>query len=71
VGTALMGFDPLTEYPAAPFLNGENYFNLAYELGMGSHHLEEIAVVGVPIEEGKFKFAPSTSQAYGSSRPVA
>ena len=63
VATAVMGFDPTTEYPNAPFLNGENYFNLAHAQGLGSHHLREIQVVGESVEDVRFEFAPSSEQA--------
>ena len=64
VATAVMGFDPRTEYPAAPFLHGENYLNLASDLGLGSNDLEKIEVAGVPIEQVRFEFSPSTRQSY-------
>ena len=64
VATAVMGFDPTTEYPEAPFLYGENYLNLARDLGLGSNDLDKIEVVGVPIDEVRFNFSPSTRQSY-------
>jgi uncharacterized protein (DUF362 family) len=62
VTTAIMGFDPTTEYPNSPFLNGENHLNLAAGLGLGSNRLEEIAIVGPSIEDVRYEFNPSTSQ---------
>jgi uncharacterized protein (DUF362 family) len=51
VATAVMGFDPTAEYPNAPFLHCDNHLDLARELGLGTNRLEEIAVVGPPVEE--------------------
>ncbi len=64
VATAVMGFDPKSEYPAAPFLHGENYLKLAHELGLGSNDLEKIKVIGASIEDVRFEFSPSTTQSY-------
>ncbi|MFC1996329.1 DUF362 domain-containing protein [Chloroflexota bacterium] len=70
VATAVMGFDPTAEYPAAPFLHGENYLNLARDLGLGSNDLEKIEVAGVPIEDVRFEFSPSTKQSYNDDHTV-
>lgn len=60
VATACMGFDPTADSPTAPFLRSDNYLNLARELGLGTNHLEEIRVVGAPIEEVSSNFRPAS-----------
>jgi uncharacterized protein (DUF362 family) len=59
VATAAMGFDPTVEPPHAPFLRGDNYLNLARELGMGTNRLDEIEVVGASIDDVRYEFKPS------------
>jgi uncharacterized protein (DUF362 family) len=59
VATATMGFDPTVEPPTPPFLRGDNYLNLAYELGLGTNRLEEIEVVGTSIDDVRYQFEPS------------
>lgn len=66
VGTALMGFDPRAEYPAAPFLHGQNHLTLAAQKGLGANRLEEIEVLGASIDDVRFDFAPSTRQSRNS-----
>jgi len=58
VAAAVMGFDPTADYPAAPFLRGENHLNLAYGLGLGTNRLGEIGVVGTAIDEVRYLFNP-------------
>lgn len=58
VATAVMGFDPTTDYPTAPFTNGDNHLNLAAGLGLGTNRLEEIEVVGAAIDDVRCAFAP-------------
>jgi uncharacterized protein (DUF362 family) len=62
VATAVMGFDPTADFPQAPFLHGDNHLNLAYEKRLGSNRLNEIDVVGVPIESVLYPFLPALSQ---------
>jgi len=59
VATAVMGFDPTVEPPTAPFLRGDNYLNLACQLGLGTNRLEEIQVVGASIDDVRYPFQPS------------
>jgi uncharacterized protein (DUF362 family) len=59
VATAVMGFDPTVDYPNAPFLRGDNHLSLAQGLGLGTHHLEEIAIRGAPLAEVRQKFVPA------------
>jgi hypothetical protein len=54
-----MGFDPTVEPPTAPFLRGDNYLNLACQLGLGTNRLEEIQVVGASIDDVRYPFQPS------------
>ncbi len=57
VGTALMGFDPAAADKSAPFIRSENYLRMAGELGMGINSLEDIRIVGTPVEDVKMNFA--------------
>jgi len=59
VATAVMGFDPTSEYPAAPFLRAENHLNLAHDLGLGTNRLKEIKVVGASVDDVRTKFKPA------------
>ena len=59
VATAVMGFGPAAEPPAAPFLRAENYLNLARDLGVGTNRLHEIHVVGPSIDDVRHDFEPS------------
>jgi uncharacterized protein (DUF362 family) len=59
VSAAVMSFDPTVEPPAAPFLRGDNYLNLASGLGLGTNKLDEIEVVGAKIEAVKYPFEPA------------
>ena len=58
VATAVMGFDPSAAYPTPPFINGDNHLSLAHDLGLGTNRLEEIEVVGAPIQNVRQGFAP-------------
>jgi uncharacterized protein (DUF362 family) len=52
VCASLMGYDPASEAPDPPFLQSDNYLNLAYQKGLGTNRLEEIDIVGgVPAGE--------------------
>jgi uncharacterized protein (DUF362 family) len=59
VATAVMGFDPATEYPDSPFLHGWNHLNLAHALGFGSNRLDDIQTLGEKIEDVRCNFRPS------------
>jgi len=58
VATAVMGFDPTTTPPDAPFLRSDNHLNLAHGLGLGTNRLDEIEVVGAAIEDVRYEFKP-------------
>lgn len=57
VGTSVMGFDPTSEAPDEPFLQSDNYLNLAAERGLGTNRLEFIDTVGANPADVRFKFA--------------
>ncbi len=59
VATAVQGFDPTAQSPSVPFHRGDNYLNLARELGLGTNRLEEIEVVGASIEDVRYQFRPA------------
>jgi uncharacterized protein (DUF362 family) len=59
IATTVMGFDPTVEAPSSPFLQADNYLNLAVQAGLGTNRPDEIEVVGVPVEEVVTQFAPS------------
>ena len=59
VSAAVMSFDPTVEPPMAPFLRGDNYLNLASDLGLGTNKLDEIEVVGEKIQAVKYPFEPA------------
>ncbi len=56
-----MGFDPTVEPHASHFLRGENYLNLAPELGLGTTQLVEIQVAGATIDDVRYEFEPCRS----------
>jgi uncharacterized protein (DUF362 family) len=56
VAAAVMGFDPAADYPANPFLRGDNHLNLAHGLGLGTNRLGEIAVAGASIADVQYAF---------------
>jgi uncharacterized protein (DUF362 family) len=58
VATAVMGFDPCAEMPHSPFFRGINHLNLASALRLGSNRLNEIEVLGTPIEAVQRNFRP-------------
>lgn len=57
VGTALMGHDPIAEYPHAPYFRCDNHLNIAAALGLGTNRLEEIEILGPPIKKAKKRFS--------------
>jgi len=60
VGTALMGFDPMAERGTPPFENCDNTMALAAGLGLGTHDLTRIEVVGTPIAKAKTHYKTLT-----------
>jgi uncharacterized protein (DUF362 family) len=59
IATALMGHDPIEEYPNAPYLRCDNHLNITAALGLGTNRLNEIEVIGQPIETLKTNFSPA------------
>ena len=43
----------------APFLQSDNHLAIAHERGLGTNLLDEIDVVGLPVQDVVHKFAPS------------
>jgi hypothetical protein len=41
------------------YTRGDNHLNMAYELGLGTHRLEETEVVGTSIDDVRCEFEPS------------
>jgi uncharacterized protein (DUF362 family) len=58
VSAAVMGFDPTITYPSAPFLRSDNHLSLAHTMGLGTHRLEEIQVLGASIDDVRYEFRP-------------
>ena len=58
VSTALMGHDPLGEYPETPYVRCDNHLNIAASMGLGTNRLEEIEVVGHSIDAVKTQYSP-------------
>lgn len=58
VGTSVMGFDPQAAHFTKPFYNGENTFQLAADLGMGTNNVNDIDVHGISIAEARYQFLP-------------
>jgi len=46
VGTAVMGFNPTSEFPDEPFLCDVNHLNIASSAGLGPNDLSEIEILG-------------------------
>jgi len=59
VATAVMGHDPLGDFPDSPFVRCVNHLNLAAQAGLGMNRLDEIEVLGSQISEVKTQFAPA------------
>jgi uncharacterized protein (DUF362 family) len=57
VATSIMGFDPTSEAPAEPFLQSDNYLNLASQMGLGTNRLNEIDTLGAIPTDVRFPFA--------------
>jgi uncharacterized protein (DUF362 family) len=60
VGTAVMGFDPTAlGLSQPPFAYALNHLVLARLRGLGPHRLDEIDLLGEPLEEVRTSFKPS------------
>ncbi len=58
VGTALMGYDATAQAEALPFTYCLNHFALAAQAGLGTNKLQDISVLGAPVDAVKTKFRP-------------
>ena len=58
VATAAQGFDPTAPPMAVPFVRGLNHLALAAAVGLGTHRLEEIEVMGPSIGDVRRDFRP-------------
>jgi uncharacterized protein (DUF362 family) len=56
VGTAVMGFDPMTDRGTTPFETCDSTLKLAEHLGVGTRDLARIEVTGTPIEKARYRF---------------
>ena len=56
VATALMGFNPMAEHGTAPFEKCDSTLKLAEDLGIGTHDLRRIEVIGTPISKARIDF---------------
>ena len=59
VATAVMGHDPMGDYPDSPFVRCDNHLNLAEQVGLGTNRLDEIEVLGMQIKEVMTQFVPA------------
>jgi len=59
VATAVMGHDPAGDFPDSPFVRCVNHLNLAAQAGLGTNRLDEIEVLGTPINEVRTRFVPA------------
>lgn len=60
IGTSLMGFDPTSEAPDEPFLQSDNYLNLASQRGLGSNRPADIDTAGADPAGLRYPFAACT-----------
>ncbi len=58
VATAVMGFDPQAPPRSFPF-QGDNHLQLLADAGVGTNDPKRIEVVGVPLKEAVFPYAPN------------
>lgn len=56
VATAVMGYNPLADRGAIPFEDCDSTLRLAEGLGVGTHDLRRIEVLGTPISKALFDF---------------
>ena len=56
IGTYLIGFDPMSDFPTKPWLRAENHLRLASQAGLGVLDPAEIDVQGLEIEDNRWQF---------------
>ena len=57
VSAVAMGYDPTADHEQFPFM-GENHLKLLAAVGVGTHEVERIEVVGLPLEQAAHPFNP-------------
>ena len=62
VGTAVMGFDPHSDFPTEPFVVSENHLRLAAQVGLGVLDLAGTEVRGVAIADVARRFSIETEE---------
>lgn len=58
VGASIMNFDPQGQGWQKPYYNGENTFQLANDVYVGTNDLSAIDVVGLSVAEARYAFLP-------------
>ena len=71
VGTAVMGFDPHTEFPNAPFVVSENHLRLASKAGIGRLDYPNTEVRGLRVAEVAGHFSIETEMRVTTEQAVA
>ena len=56
IGTRIIGFDPLSDFPTKPWLRAENHLRLASQAGLGVLDPAEIDVRGLNVEDNRWLF---------------
>ncbi len=59
VAASAMGFDPDAPDESQPFANGTNYLALSRKIGLGENRIENLDIVGDPIERIRYHFPPT------------
>jgi uncharacterized protein (DUF362 family) len=57
VCAAAMGYDPTVGHKQFPFM-GDNHLKLLAEQGLGTHHVDQIEICGLPLKDATFPFNP-------------
>jgi len=60
LSTAVMGFNPEARAYESPFISSLNHLSLACEKGLGTNRLDQIEIMGPPLEEVIFPFKPAS-----------
>lgn len=61
VSTAVMGFDPQAPHGRPPF-PGDNHLQLLASVGVGTNDLGRIEMLGLPLKEAVYPFAPKPAR---------
>lgn len=65
VAAAVMGFEPDAPDRTQPFVNGTNHLALARRRGLGENRLNQLEMVGVPLDQAQFHFQPTYQRQQG------